>query len=140
MMKWILVLFFIYSFSTFADEITFKIIETKNKPGRILVAIFDDPNEFPDKKALLNKIIPVHTASSNYEMKVELPRGRYAVSVFLDENNNNILDKNFLGIPKERFGFSNNPSIGTGAPDFYECEIEVNEVNKKFEIKLIKLI
>ena len=114
--------------------------ETKNKPGRILIAVFNDPKEFPDKKAFLNKIIPVTNESSEQVVKIELPLGNYAISAFLDENNNDVLDKNFLGIPKERFGFSNNPSIGTGAPGFHECEVEVHEGNPKFEIKLIKLL
>ena len=114
--------------------------ETKNKPGRILIAVFNDPKEFPDKRAFLNKIIPVTIEASGYEVKLDLPEGNYALSVFLDENHNNVLDKNFLGIPKERFGFSNNPPISTGAPGFYECEVEVKNEKQIFDIKLIKLL
>ena len=139
-MKWILIIFLMSIHSSFAKEVTLKITETKNKPGRILIAVFNDPKEFPDKKAFLNKIIPVTNESSEQVVKIELPLGNYAISAFLDENNNDVLDKNFLGIPKERFGFSNNPSIGTGAPGFHECEVEVHEGNPKFEIKLMKLL
>lgn len=139
-MKWILILFLMSIHSSFAKEVTLKITETKNKPGRILIAVFNDPKEFPDKRAFLNKIIPVNIEASGYEVKLDLPEGNYALSVFLDENNNNVLDKNFLGIPKERFGFSNNPPISTGAPGFYDCEVEVKNEKQIFDIKLIKLL
>jgi uncharacterized protein (DUF2141 family) len=139
-MKWILIIFLMSIHSSFANEVTLKFTETKNKPGRILIAVFDDPKEFPDKKAFLNKIIPVTKEASDYEVRLDLPLGNYAISIFLDENHNNVLDKNFLGIPKERFGFSKNPPISTGAPGFYECEVEVKNDNHNFEIKLIKLL
>jgi len=38
----------------------------------------------------------------------DVPEGIYAVSVFHDENNNQKLDTNFMGIPKEDIGCSNN--------------------------------
>jgi len=39
----------------------------------------------------------------------DLHDGVYAVSVFHDENENQKLDKDFVGIPKEGYGASNNP-------------------------------
>lgn len=47
----------------------------------------------------------------------DLPYGRYALSVIHDENNNAKLDTR-LGIPREGFGFSNNPAILFGPPSF----------------------
>ena len=41
-------------------------------------------------------------------MFTDLPAGVYAVSVFHDENMNQKLDKNFVGVPKEEYGASNN--------------------------------
>jgi uncharacterized protein (DUF2141 family) len=38
-----------------------------------------------------------------------VPEGVYAVSVFHDENMNQRLDKNFMGVPKEGYVASNNP-------------------------------
>ena len=139
-MKWAVFIFLLNSFHVFGETVNLKISETKNKSGRIFIAVFNDPGEFPDKKAILNKIVPITSYESTYEVKIDLPPGDYALSIFLDENGNNILDKNFLGIPKERFGFSNNPRIGTGAPSFQECEVRIEKENHEFEIKLLKLI
>ena len=44
--------------------------------------------------------------------------------VVLNENNNKELDCNILGIPKEGFGFSQNPKIRFGAPNFSETKFK----------------
>ncbi len=47
--------------------------------------------------------------------------GNYAVSVFHDKNNNDELDTNFIGIPKEPYAFSNNAKGMFGPPNFEQC-------------------
>ncbi len=37
----------------------------------------------------------------------DIPPGRYALAVIHDENMNGKLDANWLGVPKEGYGFSN---------------------------------
>ena len=41
------------------------------------------------------------------EGTIELEEGTYSIGFFIDKNDNEKLDTNFLGIPKEQFGFSN---------------------------------
>ena len=126
-----------------AASVKFNITQTMNKKGKVYIAIFDDARYFPDNasRAIVSKIVEVTTAESSKEVFVELPVGNYAVSFFLDENGNGKMDKNFVGIPKERFGFSNNPRILTGPPNFAEAEIEVTAKKQQnvFTLKLIKL-
>lgn len=45
-----------------------------------------------------------------------LKPGNYTFKYFHDENNNQILDVNAIGIPKEGFGFSNNAKVTFGPP------------------------
>ena len=54
-----------------------------------------------------------------------LTPGTYAVSTFHDANSNGKLDKNVLGIPKERYGFSRDASRPFGPPRFDEASIDV---------------
>lgn len=138
-MKKLILPLLLISPSLFARSVSFKIEHKKIKQGNVLIAIFNDPKEFPDGKSILRKITSSNTDGMT-EIKVDLPDGEYAAAVFLDENNNNKLDKNILGIPKEMFGFSNNPKILTGPPTFYESEIIVRESESNFKIKLIKLL
>ncbi|MEO9869803.1 DUF2141 domain-containing protein [Ekhidna sp.] len=52
------------------------------------------------------------------EIFEDVPEGTYAISIYHDINSNGKLDSNFLRIPKEPYGFSNNPSTTFGPPDF----------------------
>jgi len=56
---------------------------------------------------------------------VELAPGEWAVALSQDLNNNDKLDKNFLGIPTEPFAFSNNLKPRLSAPSFQECKFTV---------------
>ncbi len=47
-----------------------------------------------------------------------IPYGFYAVRLFHDENNNDKMDTNFLGLPIESYGFSNNAKGLFGPPSF----------------------
>ena len=56
-----------------------------------------------------------------------LPAGVYAIKLYHDENSNNECDMNLLGIPTEKFVFSNNPSIGlSGEPSYDECKFTIS--------------
>jgi uncharacterized protein (DUF2141 family) len=52
--------------------------------------------------------------------------GSYAIAVFHDTNGNGKLDRNFIGLPSEPYGFSND--VGRrGAPDFEAARVIVEE-------------
>lgn len=56
-----------------------------------------------------------------------LKPGKYAFKFSHDENKNEKLEVNWLGIPKEGFGFSNNPIMIFGPPSFIKTLFEINE-------------
>jgi uncharacterized protein (DUF2141 family) len=56
-----------------------------------------------------------------------VPKGRWAVLAYQDENENNELDRNLLGIPKENYGFSRDAAGSFGPPGFDDAAIEVGE-------------
>jgi len=51
-----------------------------------------------------------------------LPYGEYAVMLYHDENGNDKLDKNIVGVPKEPYGFSNNARARLGLPLYEQYE------------------
>lgn len=57
---------------------------------------------------------------------VELAPGTWAVALTQDTNDNDLLDKNFLGIPTEPYAFSNNVHPRFAAPKFEECKFVVS--------------
>ncbi|MBU6119398.1 DUF2141 domain-containing protein [Hymenobacter siberiensis] len=73
---------------------------------------------------------------SEFSLPVELPRGEWAVAITQDLNNNDKIDKNFLGIPTEPYAFSNNVRPTIAAPGFDECKFTVDEPGKVVSIVL----
>ena len=61
----------------------------------------------------------------NTEINKVLPYGEYAVTLFIDFNGNQKLDKNFLGIPKEQYGFSNNVMGKMSPPTFDQAKFVI---------------
>jgi uncharacterized protein (DUF2141 family) len=54
-----------------------------------------------------------------------VPPGIYAAQAFHDEDDNGTLDRNFLGLPKEGMGFSNNAPMHFGPPRFNAASFPV---------------
>ncbi|GGG27896.1 DUF2141 domain-containing protein [Hymenobacter glacieicola] len=71
-------------------------------------------------------------------LPVELPAGEWAVAITQDTNNNDKLDKNFMGIPTEPFAFSNNVRPRLAPPDFNDCKFTVDGPGKVVSIILTK--
>ncbi|NND08411.1 MAG: DUF2141 domain-containing protein [Saprospiraceae bacterium] len=70
----------------------------------------------------------------------DLPFGQYAISLFHDTNANGFLDKRLFGIPKEDFGFSNNPNLGFGSPDFKDCAFAHDHQETSIAINLKSIL
>ena len=65
----------------------------------------------------------------------DLPPGHYAVQVMHDENDNGKLDSNFLGIPSEGYGFSQNPGVMRRAT-FEEARFELPAEGAEILVRL----
>lgn len=88
-----------------------------------------------DKKIVVKEMkIPV-TASNMTVVFGEFPKGRYSVEMFHDQNQNNKLDTNFLGIPKEGWGVSNDARGVMSAPKFEDTLFPI-QANTKITINL----
>lgn len=64
-----------------------------------------------------------------------LAPGTYALRLFHDENNNDKLDTNMLGMPTEGYAFSNNV-YGSFGPPALERQLFTVEGNKSIRIKM----
>lgn len=69
---------------------------------------------------------------------IELTQGEWAVALTQDVNNNDKLDKNFIGIPTEPYAFSNNVRPAMRPPNFDECKFRVDGPGKVVSISLTK--
>jgi len=78
--------------------------------------------------------IQERVTKGQYQRSFDIPPGTYAVKLHIDENENGELDTNFLGIPKEQYGFSNN-ARAFGIPKFEAASFSLNTY-KKVQIRL----
>ena len=62
--------------------------------------------------------------------------GAYAAAVYHDENNNHHFDKNFLGLPAEGYGFSNDAPTLFGPPSFKSVQLMVHPGDNRISIHL----
>lgn len=114
-----------FAANTYAHELVLTVDQIKQLKGNMMIALYNsndnyksNTNTFSGKKvAVTEKILTVNFG--------DIPAGDYAIKLCQDENDNGKIDKNFVGIPTEGYGFSNNGGE-MGQPDFGEAKFTVN--------------
>ena len=144
-MKGLLIFFVFSTFSLFSfaqtgptGNIEIRLTGLRSTQGKVSVNLFNSKEGFPDDPMKsfgwkTVKIVP-DTVVIVFE---DLPYGNYAVSVLHDENSNGKMDKNFFGIPKEGFAFSNNYAPRLKSPSFSDARIVLKEPKKRAELKML---
>lgn len=131
--------FFSLFFASSETSITIEITNIKYPKGTLRLGVFRAGNTFGSTytKPDFGQMVTV-TGKGIERTVMNLPPGRYALALYHDMNDNWKLDKNFVGYPKEPFGFSNNyRPIFTG-PSFEDCVFEVKENGSSLlKIKLL---
>lgn len=112
-------------------ELTIKGIEKVQ--GSVLVAVYNSEESFM-KKLIASKKVKVEGKEVTLVFEAISP-GDYAITTFHDENENNKLDTNSLGIPNELYGFSNDARGSFGPPSFEKAKVKVDG-SKKLVINL----
>lgn len=115
--------------------LTVEIFELKNNTGKVFLAIFDNEQTFLKTNKEVNGMSVIIENNKAMAQFRGLKKGEYALSLFHDKNNNNMLDKNLIGIPKEPYAFSNNATGIFGPPSFKDSKINLN-ADKTIAIKL----
>jgi uncharacterized protein (DUF2141 family) len=97
-----------------------KILDIRNSTGTVDCALFDSPEGFPIDvllSATSTMVLKIKKTQARCDFE-DVPPGTYALAVIHDENMNGKLDTNWLGIPKEGYGFSNDVKALLQAPSF----------------------
>jgi uncharacterized protein (DUF2141 family) len=122
------------------DGVTLSITMTsfRSADGQVLVALFRGGDGFPSKpgNAYKTAITKISGSTASVEF-AGLPAGEYAFSVLHDENGNNELDTNFLGIPKEGLGTSNNAKARMGPPKYKDAKFTVGDAAVSQRVKVV---
>jgi len=119
----------ILSVQSYAAELSIEVTDIEKLKGNIHIGLFIESGDFPKSAGQWQgKIISADQVTITATF-TDIPAGDYAIAVFQDLNNNQALDTNFFGIPKEPYGFSGGNRT-MGAPDFSEAKFSLDEHDK----------
>ncbi len=133
-------LFFIASANA-QSKVIAEISNLKNDKGVCRACLFNSAASFKGESGQPFACETVTVKNRNAQATFQnVPAGNYALFVFHDENSNNKIDKNFLGIPKEGYGASKNKLPFAGAPTFNDNRFTVeNNSTMKLLVKIRNL-
>jgi uncharacterized protein (DUF2141 family) len=118
------------SHAAFAASQEFTFTDFRSSNGYLAVSVFSekDASAFPGDVAGATKTVyqPLNGKTTLTITIEDLPPGTYAISALHDENGDHRL-QTALGIPREGFGFSNNPTIFFGPPSFKTTAVQIND-------------
>jgi len=138
MKKIVIIVLFLIGFSTIQAQqsgtIKVTITNASSDEGKVLIGLYNSEASFLKKtyKGTMSKTVD---GKCEVEFK-DVPYGEYAVSIFHDENDNNRLDANFMGIPKEDNACSNNAKGFMGPPKYKDAKFNLDQEKVVIPIKL----
>ena len=109
----------------------------RNSRGVVKLTLYpDDATKFLKPRGSLY-VTKVTARQGLAQACIYIPQpGAYGLALYHDENDNGEIDRNGLGIPKEGFGFSNNPRIFLSAPKFAKVRFVVTGGGSSTRIRM----
>lgn len=117
-------------------DISINVLGFKNTTGQIMISINRGPEGWPEENFIEQRFIPEFTAPNFTIVFKDMPYGNYAVGVLHDKDENGEMTKNFIGMPKEAFGFTRDYNVVFRAPKYEEANFEVNTPTVSLDINL----
>jgi uncharacterized protein (DUF2141 family) len=118
-----------------AADIKVRIVGLEAGGGEVWAALFANAEAYAADDRSQGHAVSAEGGSVEVVF-TDLAPGTYGISVFQDVNSNEKIDTNFLGIPKERYGFSNNARGSFGPPDFEQFSFVVGDESIVLEIEI----
>ena len=128
-----------YASPAFSESLSTVLIEVsgfKNTRGTLNCRLFTKAADFPDGDGIVTLRVPITGSNTSCSFSIVEP-GTYAIAVVHDENGNGKLDKNFVGVPSEGYGVSNNKTYALSAPKWDESTFKLGATESKaLQVKL----
>jgi uncharacterized protein (DUF2141 family) len=96
------------------------------------IGVFRDNESFKKELAYLElQFVKKDISSGEMKVRFTLPPGTYGIALLDDENSDDVMEYNFLGVPKEGFGFSDYYHTGLKLPKFDAFKFDVEKGQKE---------
>ena len=103
-------------------ELCVRVVGFTSDDGVVKIGLFNSAQRYAARAGSFKKVkLPVKDKMCLWVID-RLPYGEYAVMLYHDENGNDKLDKNIVGVPKEPYGFSNNARANLGLPPYEQVK------------------
>jgi len=117
-------------------SLTIVITGLENDDGEVLITVSNSRENYEsDNPAFIGMKVKIENRKAEYIFE-ELPVGEYAIKLFHDENMDGELDTNFLGIPTEDYGFSNNVRGTFGPADYDDAKFLFEQTEMTMNISV----
>lgn len=121
-----------------AAPVTVDVTNVRSTKGHVRVAICPKETFLQDScpfEAMAPSTVGVTTVAF-----ADIPPGTYAAQVFQDEHDDGIVHRDFLGVPTEGIGFSNDAALHFRGPKFNEAAFEVGDQPVRVRLRLRRLL
>jgi len=112
--------------ATGGNTVTVRVSTFRSLKGSLRCRLFSRPDGFPGKppfEAETSVAVSARTMTCSF---TSVAHGTHAVALFHDENGDGKLDTNFMGIPREGVGVSNNKFRSLGPPSWDDAKFTVD--------------
>ena len=122
--------------SAVAAELVVRITGLSEPLGQVGCSLFAGPAGFPMDTSGARQVWQAADAKGVICRYSDVPEGSYAVSIGHDLNGNKRVDTNFVGLPTEQWGVSNNARPSLRAPRFDEAMFKVTAEAKEVVVDI----
>lgn len=118
-------------------DLSVTVVGLRSDRGHVNFGLYDKAEKFPSRAGVIK--IGQATIRDGRAVFVfhDLAPGRYAISVFHDENDNGKFDRTVIGLPLEGYGFSNDAKVMLSPPSFKEAAFTVGDTGASATITIV---
>ena len=127
--------------SIYAQNLDVHIVNIRNKNGQLCLAMFADEVHFKKEKTCwVMKCSKKDIVNGEFHIKIPFQSGEWGFSVLDDENGSGKMEYNFIGVPREGFGFSDYFLKGLHRPTFNDFSFKIVKNETKTIIVRMKYL
>jgi uncharacterized protein (DUF2141 family) len=119
-----------------AATVTVTVNKVKVAKGDIRASICENEQAYKADTCIKDAVVKAEKGSTTLVFE-DIAPGTYGIQLFHDKNGNGDMDFNFLGFPKESFGFSNWTKFPLSQPQFKKISFPVTDKDMSLSIDLI---
>lgn len=127
----------IISFAKAKEPVSIQIENLRSAKGQVIIQVFTNETNFKADKPMQTAKFPKRSVrEGKMTIHLKLSPGVYGIALLDDENSNDKMDNNMLGIPKEGFGFANYYHSGMSRPKFNNFRVTITESPSPLTIRV----